>query len=389
MKATKPKIIAVLIGIVVVGIGALYLAKFMTGSSGKGSARDLLSSGIALLEKKQYKEARAKLEESYRKAPEGKLKNRAFLFLARSYHGAGEREKAIECWNKIIENPSAAKDRAEAFYSLGSLRSADGTPEAGKTAEDYYNKAVAAAADSRFASLAQVELAIIRMDRGDLVGAKELLDKVRAKKLEDPQLTRAVYRLNVKLLFSPVLTEVPESTYYSVKEGDTPEGMSKKFGTTSDLLQESNKIDDPRKIQIGRRIKVITGKFRLEVSKSRNVLQLLSGDTVLSEYAIGTGKLGSTPTGRFKITDKVKEPPWFHGGRSIPYGDPENVLGTRWMKLDSADGQKELTGYGIHGTDDASSIGKQSSEGCIRLLNRDVEELFKIVPLDTEVVIKE
>jgi lipoprotein-anchoring transpeptidase ErfK/SrfK len=44
-------------------------------------------------------------------------------------------------------------------------------------------------------------------------------------------------------------------------------------------------------------------------------------------------------------------------------------------------------GYGIHGTWDKESLGKQSSAGCIRLQNSDIEELFTIIPLHTKVKI--
>jgi lipoprotein-anchoring transpeptidase ErfK/SrfK len=36
-------------------------------------------------------------------------------------------------------------------------------------------------------------------------------------------------------------------------------------------------------------------------------------------------------------------------------------------------------GYGIHGTNRPASIGRNASHGCIRMRNRDVEELFEMV----------
>jgi lipoprotein-anchoring transpeptidase ErfK/SrfK len=51
---------------------------------------------------------------------------------------------------------------------------------------------------------------------------------------------------------------------------------------------------------------------------------------------------------------------------------PQNPIGTRWIGLN----QK---GYGIHGTDEPSSIGYAKSHGCIRLRNADVERLFERV----------
>jgi len=100
---------------------------------------------------------------------------------------------------------------------------------------------------------------------------------------------------------------------------------------------------------------------------------------VMKEYAIGTGEYQKTPLGDFKIRDKIVDPPW----KTIPYGDPRNVLGTRWMGL--VNEGDTVRGYGIHGTWEPETIGKSVSQGCIRMNNEDVEELFKIVPIGTPV----
>lgn len=109
-------------------------------------------------------------------------------------------------------------------------------------------------------------------------------------------------------------------------------------------------------------------------------------DGVLArEYPIGVGKI-VTPSqmgGETHIANKVLyptyyPPDWYLRGRKpIPPG-PENPVGTRWLGLD-------LPGYGIHGTNDPSSIGKAVSAGCIRMQNRDVEELANLVDVGTAV----
>ena len=58
-------------------------------------------------------------------------------------------------------------------------------------------------------------------------------------------------------------------------------------------------------------------------------------------------------------------------GRVVPPGKA-NPLGTRWLGLSKK-------GYGIHGTNAPGSIGRNASHGCIRMRNRDVEELFELV----------
>ena len=42
-------------------------------------------------------------------------------------------------------------------------------------------------------------------------------------------------------------------------------------------------------------------------------------------------------------------------------------------------------GYGIHGTDVPSSIGRGASHGCVRVRNEDIETLWRIVPVGTAV----
>jgi lipoprotein-anchoring transpeptidase ErfK/SrfK len=71
---------------------------------------------------------------------------------------------------------------------------------------------------------------------------------------------------------------------------------------------------------------------------------------------------------------------WYKDGAAVPPGSPENILGTRWMGL-----SKE--GYGIHGTTEPGSLGKQATAGCVRMLNAEVEELYGILPEGTEVTI--
>jgi hypothetical protein len=53
-------------------------------------------------------------------------------------------------------------------------------------------------------------------------------------------------------------------------------------------------------------------------------------------------------------------------------------LGTRWLGL-------SLKGFGIHGTNVPSSIGRKASHGCIRMRNRDIEELFELIQVGSVV----
>lgn len=192
--------------------------------------------------------------------------------------------------------------------------------------------------------------------------------------------------INIELAVTPKPMEEKED--YTVKSGDTLDKISKKFGTTIELIQKSNNIRGSI-IRPGDKLRVFSAKMAIHVNKTDNDLVLLANNRFFKRYKVGTGKHGTTPVGTFKINDKIVNPPWWTEGRVVPFGDKENVLGTRWMSITATGDTEPFIGYGIHGTWEDETIGFQSSAGCIRLLNRNVEELFMLVPLGTEVIIKE
>jgi lipoprotein-anchoring transpeptidase ErfK/SrfK len=120
--------------------------------------------------------------------------------------------------------------------------------------------------------------------------------------------------------------------------------------------------------------------FSILVDKSQNILILKSNEEVIKTYIVSTGANNSTPTGTFKIINKIPHPTWFKAGAVVPAGTPDNILGTRWLGFD-------LPGYGIHGTTEPQSLGQQVTQGCVRMANLEVEELYTIIPVGTEVTI--
>lgn len=109
-------------------------------------------------------------------------------------------------------------------------------------------------------------------------------------------------------------------------------------------------------------------KYRIIVDLSDRRLYLLDGDIVVRAFPVGIGKMTSrTPTGEFAIINKQSNP----GG---PYG-------AFWLGLSKPS-------YGIHGTNDPSSIGREVSLGCVRMYNEDVLTLASLVPVGTRVTIR-
>jgi lipoprotein-anchoring transpeptidase ErfK/SrfK len=198
----------------------------------------------------------------------------------------------------------------------------------------------------------------------------------------------ALGALNVELIRFP--WPMSEKHEVVVAEGDSIKAIARKFGTTVELIVKGNHLKRPDVIRPGQRLKVFGGKMEIRVSKGRRDLLLTSDGRFFKRYVVGTGKYEKTPVGTFTITDRILEPPWWReDGKVIPFGDTENILGTRWMAIKAAGDTPPVDGYGIHGTWDTNSIGKAESAGCIRLRNEDVEELFELVPVGTPVTIEE
>jgi lipoprotein-anchoring transpeptidase ErfK/SrfK len=120
------------------------------------------------------------------------------------------------------------------------------------------------------------------------------------------------------------------------------------------------------------------------VNKESNQLAYIDDGKVQHTFPVATGKTTTlTPEGLFNVTVKAKNP--YYRKKNIPGGDPRNPLGSRWIGFDAKGTDGRI--YGIHGTNQPSSIGKYISNGCIRMHNKHVEFLFDQVPVGTKVLV--
>jgi lipoprotein-anchoring transpeptidase ErfK/SrfK len=189
--------------------------------------------------------------------------------------------------------------------------------------------------------------------------------------------------LNEVLVFSR--TPTPDAVNYEVKPGDSLVKIANKFDTSYAFIMRINKKSRTL-IKIGERLKILKGELSLLVDKSDYTLTILLDGHFIKQYPIGIGKSDKTPVGEFVVDNKLINPTWYSPDGVYKYGHPENVLGTRWIGFEDKD---DLYGYGIHGTVDPDSIGKDMSNGCIRMKNKNVEELFDFVKAKTRVVMQE
>ncbi|RAL26476.1 hypothetical protein DL897_04340 [Thermoflavimicrobium daqui] len=123
-----------------------------------------------------------------------------------------------------------------------------------------------------------------------------------------------------------------------------------------------------------------TASYQIEINKQTNQLFLYQDGQVIRTFPVATGRDPSrTPEGTFPIIVKFVKPGW----KNIPGGVPENPLGPRWNGL-QVNGDSGRT-YGIHGTNNPDSIGNYASNGCVRMYNQDVIELYSLIPIGTPV----
>jgi len=108
------------------------------------------------------------------------------------------------------------------------------------------------------------------------------------------------------------------------------------------------------------------------------------GSVYVASYPVGLGMDDSTPTGVWIVQPgkKVRDPIYYspRGAGVVAADDPKNPLGKYWIGLIGTEGHAVgQQSYGIHGTNDESSIGKQASLGCIRMHNADVVQVFDLL----------
>jgi LysM repeat protein len=239
---------------------------------------------------------------------------------------------------------------------------------------------------------------LMLMDTAAQLAAAQKFVEARASYLEALQLTdhpalrreieSKLAAVNITLLLSP--RPMPEKVDYVIKRGDSLGLIANRFGTTTELIQAINMISNPNLIRQGQRLLVFTGKFELVANKTTHDMVVLMNGQFFKRYKVGTGVSGKTPVGTFVVREKIAEPTWWPpDGREVPFGHPDNILGTRWMSVRATGDTPDVRGYGIHGTWEPGSVGKASSAGCLRMINAEVQELFTYIPVGTPLRIDE
>ncbi|WP_210203063.1 L,D-transpeptidase [Pseudaminobacter soli (ex Li et al. 2025)] len=134
------------------------------------------------------------------------------------------------------------------------------------------------------------------------------------------------------------------------------------------------------------------------IDPRQRFLFLVIRPSIARRYGVGVGRAGLEWSGRAVIGRKEQWPHWRPTDDMIERnprkyaryadgvdGGPHNPLGARALYLYSSEGEDTL--YRIHGTNEPWTIGHAVSNGCIRMLNEHVVDLYDRVRIGTPVVV--
>lgn len=218
---------------------------------------------------------------------------------------------------------------------------------------------------------------------GDLLSARNALNSALAAGLPEPaagQVRNELIQLGATTIFSARILPGDELVdRYVIKTGDNLAKIANQYSITADLVAALNGIPDKNRIREGQVLKVLRGPLHAVVSKRAYRLDIYLGDVLVRSFPVGLGLDDSTPTGGWKVKNKLENPTYYppRGGAIISADDPDNPLGERWIGLEGVSGEAlAQERYGIHGTNEPESIGKSISLGCVRMYNPDVEQVY-------------
>jgi lipoprotein-anchoring transpeptidase ErfK/SrfK len=214
--------------------------------------------------------------------------------------------------------------------------------------------------------------------QGDDVGAhRELSTQYWQRPELRPLLIDRIQQTARRIYFEPTPHYMEP---YVVQPGDTLQSIAHRYEVAWQFLAKLNQVE-PTQIRPGQELKVIRGPFSAVVDLSDYEITVHAHGYFVCRFPVGTGANNSTPIGKFTVEDKLVDPTYYGEDGVVAHDDPANPLGEHWISIGNS--------YGIHGTIDPDSIGRAESQGCVRLRNEDVAEVYDFLTVGSEVVIRE
>ncbi|MDI6744977.1 MAG: L,D-transpeptidase family protein [Thermodesulfovibrionales bacterium] len=202
-------------------------------------------------------------------------------------------------------------------------------------------------------------------------------------------------------LYSSSKTVIGSIMTYTVKDDESLIEIARKFKLGYNEIADANADTDPFVPGNGTLVTIPSSWILPDVKSYEGIVINLSemrlyyffkrgSSKLVATFPVGIGSEGNdTPTGEFKIAEKIVKPSWRvpesirkekpQLPEVVPSG-PDNPLGSHALRL-------SLRSYLIHGTNRPWGVGRRASHGCIRLYPEDIPKLFKLAPKGGRVTI--
>jgi lipoprotein-anchoring transpeptidase ErfK/SrfK len=228
-----------------------------------------------------------------------------------------------------------------------------------------------------------------RYESGKVLEARQELNTLLQRKLSpaaQAEVRRLLTRIGDDTIFSKQrLADDPLTETYTVQAGEMLINIGRRYHVPPEVIMRTNGIKDARRIHAQQEIKVPRGPFHLKIHKSQFRVDVYLQDLYVRSFPVGLGANASTPEGVWRVRNRLPNPTFYpppsaEDKRIIAADDPSNPLGEHWIGLEYIEGDAvDTEKYGIHGTIDPGSIGKNISLGCVRMLNEDVALVYDLV----------
>lgn len=240
--------------------------------------------------------------------------------------------------------------------------------------------------DEKLSADARIDAALKRYMAGDRIAARTELNRM-LQVTTDPALSAELRRHLAKIADETVFgREIapgdPLLEHHRLEDGQYLSHLEKIYHVPYEMIMRINGIADARRVQAGQRLRAPRGPFHAVIHKSQFRLDLYLQDLYLRSFAVGLGADSSTPTGDWVVKECLPNPTYYPPAsatdrRIIGPDDPRNPLGEYWIGLEGVSGDAVgQVGFGIHGTIEPDSVGRNASMGCVRMLEDDIAFVY-------------
>jgi LysM repeat protein len=234
-----------------------------------------------------------------------------------------------------------------------------------------------------------VEQGLKRYRAGQVLDARRELNRLlsaSAAESEQDETRRVLARIADETLFGRRrVGDDPLTQTHTVKAGETLLKIAPAYNVPYEAIMRMNGISNPATLREGRALVVPKGPFHARIHRASFRMDLYLADQYVRSFPVGLGADGGTPTGVWKVNNRQRNPTYYpppsaSDKRVYAPNDPKNPLGGFWIGLEGIEGDAAgQSGFGIHGTIEPDSIGRNASLGCVRMYNEDAAIVFDLL----------